>query len=70
MLSRLKKREPLIALGSHHGVVFISASAVPHCGKTTEKRPERNVKGRSVAYNTTEIKTRQGRLNSDFRKRA
>ena len=32
----------MITLGSHHGVVFISAaSAVPHCGKTTEKRLEK-----------------------------
>ena len=39
---RFKKRELLIALGSHRGVgwgggVSISASAVPHCGADTKK---------------------------------
>ena len=37
--SRLKHREPLLALGSHQGgggVVFISASAVLHCGEVLQ----------------------------------
>ena len=30
ILTWLKKTDPLIALGSHHGGYFISASGVPH----------------------------------------
>ena len=51
---QVKKREPLIALGSHQGAgVLISASAVPHCaegrqvqttaGGVTLERNDRNV---------------------------
>ena len=60
--SRLRKREPLIALGSHQGGgggrggggrgTLLSASAIPHCGSDTFSNSSLNSEGKMKPLKT------------------
>ena len=54
--SRLKKREPLIALGSNQGGFLISASAVPHCGANAKDEEDSVV----IEQNVIDIQIHNG----------